>query len=179
MLKCPGTKIFKATTVVHKAVKFRSGGDSKWKRRSVGAPSRDVPSLSLFQTKSPCNSHYVIASRRHVMTSRDIMMPRRDVVTHIGIMYHDTQWHHVSSQLCPQETRFSVCFQPSDLDLWPMTLTYQLIQGMIMVHSSTKSGVRKSNGSGVRALTDTRTHRHTRPILYPRPLTREGIIYNL
>ncbi len=30
----------------------------KWKRRSVGAPSRDVPSLSLFQTKSRSDSHF-------------------------------------------------------------------------------------------------------------------------
>ncbi len=30
----------------------------EWKRRSVGAPSRDMPSLSLFQTNSPSNSHF-------------------------------------------------------------------------------------------------------------------------
>ncbi len=40
----------------------------KWKRRSVGAPSRDVPSLSLFQTKSPSSSHFPckVTPWRHV-----------------------------------------------------------------------------------------------------------------
>ncbi len=34
----------------------------QWKRRSVGVPSRDVPSLSLFHTKSPSSSHFPVVT---------------------------------------------------------------------------------------------------------------------
>ncbi len=71
-------------------------------------------------------------------------------------------------------------FQPGDLDLWPMTLTFELIRDIIKVNASTKFRVCMSNGSAMRALTDRQTHTHTQtgPILYPRPLTREGINLN-
>ncbi len=44
-------------------------------------------------------------------------------------------------------------FQPGDLDLWPW-----LIRDIIKVNASTKFRVCMSNGSAVRALTDTLTH---------------------
>ncbi len=56
-----------------------------------------------------------------------------------------------------------------------MTLTFELIRDIVTVNPSTKFRVRMSNGSAVRALTDGQTDGLTGPILYPRPLTREGI----
>ena len=58
-----------------------------------------------------------------------------------------------------------------------MTLTFELIRDIIKVNASIKYWVCMSNGSAMRALTDrqTDTHTQTGPILYPPPLTREGI----
>ena len=56
-----------------------------------------------------------------------------------------------------------------------MTLTFELIQDIVKVNACTKFWVRTSNGSAVRELIDAHTHRQTGPILYPRPLTQEGI----
>ncbi len=71
-----------------------------------------------------------------------------------------------------------------DLDLWPMTLTFELIWDMVKVNVFLKSLVRMSDGSVVRELTDAQTDRQTDmcltdrqtgPIPYPRPLTLEGM----
>ncbi len=58
-----------------------------------------------------------------------------------------------------------------------MTLTFEPIRDIIKVNASTKFRVCMSNGSAVRALTNrqTDTHTQTGPILYPGPLTREGM----
>ncbi len=53
-------------------------------------------------------------------------------------------------------------------------MTLKLVQDFVKVNP--KFRVRKSNGTAVSVLTNWQTHRHTGPILYPRPLTREGII---
>ncbi len=65
-----------------------------------------------------------------------------------------------------------------------MTLTFELVRDIIQGNVPAKFQVRSSNGSTMRALTDrqtdrhtdTQTHTQTGPILYPRPLTREGNI---
>ncbi len=60
-----------------------------------------------------------------------------------------------------------------------MTLTFELIRDIVKVNPSTKFRVRTLNGFAGRVLTDGQTDRwtdgQTGPILYPRPLTREGI----
>ncbi len=63
-----------------------------------------------------------------------------------------------------------------------MTLTIELIQDIVKVHPCTKYLVRRSNGSVVRALTDTHTHREgqtdgTDSITSTASLTREVKIY--
>ncbi len=56
--------------------------NDKWKRRSVGAPSRDVPSLSLFQTKSPSNSHFTSVGQTVYPWESWITDRRTDAQTH-------------------------------------------------------------------------------------------------
>ncbi len=86
---------------------------------------------------------------RHGVTSRDI-----------------TVWRHMASYVMavslhvPSHQKIHV-FQHGDLDLWPMTLTFELIRDIIMVHTSTKFWVCTSNSSPMRALTDTHTLTHT------------------
>ena len=54
-------------------------------------------------------------------------------------------------------------FWSGDLDLWPLTLTIELIEDIIKVNPCTKFRDPMSNGSAVRALTHghTHTHKHT------------------
>ncbi len=113
---------------------------------------------------------------RHGVTSRDVMTSWRHGVTSHDFLCHDSE----STWAIQSEVSKIHVFQHGDLDLWPMTLTFELVQDIIEVHTSTKFWVRTSNRSAVRALTDGQTdgqtNRQTGPILYPRPLTREGII---
>ena len=64
-----------------------------------------------------------------------------------------------------------------------LTLTFKLIQDLIKVNVPTNFQVGMSNRSTVRALnnrqTDRHTDRHTGPILYPWPLTPEGMSLSL
>ncbi len=52
-------------------------------------------------------------------------------------------------------------FQPSDFDLWRMTLTIKVIRDIIKVNPCAKFRDPRSNGSAVRELTNWQTHRHT------------------
>ena len=114
---------------------------------------------------------------RYVMTSRCDVMWRHDVRLWRHMMpYNMTKWNCEPSQ--PTWKSENNVFQPSDLDIWPMTLTFELIRDIVKVNPSTKFWVCTSNGSARRVLTDKHTHRCTGPILYPRPLTREGKIPN-
>ena len=111
-------------------------------------PSRVVPSLSVFLPKSPPNSHSICMTSRHVW-------------------HHDvTTWRHMTEQVIPNwmctgqliwnfKNRV---FQSSDLDLWPMSLTLELIRDIVNVDLSKKFWVRMSHGSPVRALTNRQTH---------------------
>ncbi len=120
-------------------------------------------------------------SSKDVMTSwRHDVVPWRYVTSWChAVTSHDVRCHDKLA-LCnsPIWNFGNHVFQPGDLDLWPMTLTFELIWDIIKVNASTKFRVCTSNGSAVRALTDRQTHTHTQtgPILYPRPLTREGIM---
>ena len=96
-----------------------------------------------------------------------------------------TSWRHMTScdmtkWTCTGLPIWKSVFQTSDLDLWPLTLTIELSWDFIKVNHGTKIQNRRSNGSAVRVLTNWQTHRwmdgQTGPILYPRSLTREGII---
>ena len=133
----------------------------KWKRLSVDRPSRGVPSLSVFLNKSRQRM-----SRCRAVTSRDVM-----TLLHMT-SYYLTKWTCTDQPISKSENHV---FQTSDLDLWPMTLTFELIWDIVKVNPSTKFGIRTFNGSAGRALTDRQTHTQTGPIPYPRSLTREGI----
>ena len=115
---------------------------------------RTFPRYALFASfLAQKSSKDVKTSWRRTMTSPDIMTSYRDIM-----------WRHVTSTsgvmtnwLCvihPAETSEITSFQPGDLDLWPMNLTYELIWYIIKVNASTKFRICMSNGSGVRALTD-------------------------
>ncbi len=78
--------------------------------------------------------------------------------------HHDvTAWHHVTSYVMTvslhgpsnQKCR-KITWRP-----WPLTLTFELVQDIIKVHTSTKFWVRTSNRSAVRALTDGQTNKQT------------------
>ncbi len=129
-------------------------------------------------------------SSTDVKTSQDVMPWHHDAVPwrHDVVLWrHDVVlWRHMTSGVMknwpcvihPAETSKITVFQPGDLDLGPMTLTFEVIRDIIKVNASTKFRDRMSNGSAGRALTDehthTQTHRRTGPIPYPQPLTREG-----
>ena len=81
--------------------------------------------------------------QQYVMTCREVTWRHRT-------------WQSVPVQANPSENHV---FQRSNLDLWPMTLTFQLIRDMVKVNLSTKFWVRMSNGSAGRALTNRHTHR--------------------
>ncbi len=73
----------------------------------------------------------------------------------MGIPLRQKPWSHI--------------FWPCDLDLWPTTLTYSpnLRAGWTPIPKI------KVVGQTVRPWECWQTHRHTGPILWPRPLTRE------
>ncbi len=118
-------------------------------------PSRVVPSFRYSCLKDMAGRH---------VTSYDITA-----------WYHVTSYAMVMNLYRPTHQKVKKsCF--STWRPWPMTLTLELIRDIIKVHPSTKFKVCMSNGSAGRALTDRHTDAQTGPILYPRPLTREGII---
>ena len=96
-------------------------GVHKWKRRSVDAPSRDVPSLSVFLPKS-CQR----MSKRHAVTSWRRTITSHDVMT----SYCDVMWRHMTSGVMtncvihPSETSKITFFNLATLtfDLWPWPL---------------------------------------------------------
>ncbi len=103
-------------------------------------------------------------SRRHAVTSHDVTWCQNVFTKWICAIY-------TGDIIKKSENHV---FQYGDLDLWPMTLTFELIRDFIKVNVPTYFWVRMSNRSTMRALNNRQTHRHTG--LYPRPLTREGKI---
>ncbi len=108
-------------------------------------PSRDVPSLSVFFPK--------VVNRRHVMWRQ-----------------RDVKWRHMPWQkwiygfiYTGHTTKKSEkhVFQNGDLHLWPVTLTFKLIQDITKDNVQTET-VQTPNGSAGRALTDRRTDRQDR-----------------
>ncbi len=162
----------------------------QWKRLSVDAPSRDVPSLSVFLPHRPSNTdipHNATAWTANYLKSwchavgvtftpwrHAIDVTWRHVTSwHPGVTSNDILCHDSGSiWAIPSEVSKIHVFQHGDLDLWPMTLIFELVRYIIKVHTSTKFWFRTVNRSAVRALTDTQTG----PIPYTRPLTREGKI---
>ncbi len=78
-----------------------------------------------------------------------------------------TLWHHdmASDDVMTEPIRNfgNHIFRPGDLDLWPMTLTFELIRQILGLYVKRFSQ------------TDRHTHTETGPIPYPWPLMREGI----
>ena len=125
-------------------------------------------------------------SSKDVKTSHEVM--KHAVMSHDVRCHAVTSWRYTTSYdmtkwTCPGQPIWKAenhVFQPRDLDLWPMTMTFKLIQYIVKVNPSTEFCVRTFNRSAGRALTDTQTHTQTHTqtglIPYPRPLTREGKI---
>ncbi len=126
-----------------------------------------------------------------VMSKHDATPRCHGMVSRRVTSRHDvTTWCHAVTSHCgnaimsmytrhPVKEAKNYVFQDGDLDLWPMTLTSELVRDMVKVNPSTKFWVRMFNGSVARALTDRHTDTQTGPILYPRPLMREGIKISL
>ncbi len=79
---------------------------------------------------------------------------------------HVTSWHHTIGQdlifvHSNQKILKMTFFWPCDLDLWPMTLTFELVREIIKVNPCVKFCDHTPNGSAVRALTDRHTDTHT------------------
>ncbi len=86
-----------------------------------------------------------VASWRHTMTSHNIITAHnRPLFCILALKLENSGNCH---------------FWPGDLDLWPMTLTIELIQDIIKVNPCTKFCVDMSNGSVVRVPTHRHTHR--------------------
>ncbi len=140
---------------------------SHWKRRSVGVPSRDVPSLSLslFQTKSPSNSHGDVVWRWDVMvTSHDVVTSWRDV------RWPVLSWQNVqrlTHQKLWKITFFNLVTLTFDLWPWPSNSSEILPRSITKPNFATVCQT-------VQPWEHSQTHRQTGPIPYPRPLTREG-----
>ena len=64
-----------------------------------------------------------------------------------------------------QAKSLKITFQLDDLDLWPMTLTFKLVQDVIKINPCTKFQDSTPNGSTVRALTDRQTDTRAAPFL--------------
>ena len=130
----------------------------KWKRLSVDAPSRDVPSLSVFLPKS---------------RQKDVKTSCRDVMT----SYHDVTWRHdvmpwrhmtsgvMTNWLCvihPSETSEITFFNLATLtfDLWPWPLNLaEIISRSFPLPNLVTLG--QTVQPWERWLTDTQTHRQT------------------
>ena len=117
--------------------------------------------VSILAQKVVKGCQYV-ALWRH-MTSWHCAVTSGDVTT----LLHMTSYY-MTKRTCTDQPIWKSenhVFQPSDLDLWPMTLTFELIRDIVKVNPSTKSGVCTFNGSAGKALTDehtdTQKHRHT------------------
>ncbi len=110
------------------------------------------PSLHSWDTKT------VLASRwlQQRMNTPELWRPS-----------HIVPWTCTGRPIRKSENHF---FQSGDLDLWPITLTFELLRDIIKVNLPTNFRVHRSKHSVMRAL----NNRHTGPILYPRPLTQEG-----
>ncbi len=130
---------------------------------NAGALTRPPATCPLCQYSCPkvvkgCQDvilSYHDVTWRHTVTSRDVMMWRHMTS---GVM---TNWLNANS---PIWNFGNHVFQPGNLDLWPMTLTFELIWDIIKINASIKFQVCMSNGSAVRALTNrqcTQTHWHT------------------
>ncbi len=83
--------------------------------------------------------HYLL----RFAVDNDVMTSHRDVTwchyitlwCHIMTPYNMTKW---TCTVNPLENPKKHIFQPSNLDLWPMTLTFKLIQNIVKVNLSTK-----------------------------------------
>ena len=83
----------------------------------------------------------------HTMTSHVVMMLQHRPEFSVSLSKWETLGNHV--------------FWPGDLDLWPMTLIFKLIQEVMKVKPCTKFRDHRSNGSAGRVLTEGQTHTHT------------------
>ena len=104
----------------------------------------------------------------------------RDVTWHHAVTSHDVMvWRHMPSfcndRMYLSETSEITFFNLATLtfDLWPLNLA-EIISRSFPLPNFVTLG--QTVQPWERWLTDTQTHRHTGPILYPRPLTREGTI---
>ncbi len=104
------------------------------------------------------------------LTTKNTWKWRQDVVQRCYVIpwRHMTSWCRMIGQYLVSvhsKTPWNQVFWPCDLDLWPMTLTLELIQDIIKVNPCAKFRDHMSSGPVVRVLTNRQTHRQTRPYL--------------
>ncbi len=111
-----------------------------------------------------------------------MMSPRHNVTSHVVTsLAMSLRWDQTSLNnaelLCNE-------FSPGDLDLWPMTFSYNPSPAKVKVNSHTKSKVIGQTVRPWELLTDGQTdrqtdkHRNTASILWPRPVMREVTSFN-
>ena len=108
-----------------------------------------VPNLPIGRQMTSCGD--IIPWRHDVMTSYH-------EVTYI-IMSHHTPAFCILA-LKPENHRHRV-FWPGDLDLWPMTLTIEVVRDFIKVNLFVEFGEHTSIRSAVRVFTKWHTHTQT------------------
>ncbi len=122
---------------------------------------RALPRHALFASTFGQKSSKDVKTSRHDATWRHDVVPWRHMTS-----WCDVAWRPFVMTECTNcnlsETSEITFF---NLDLWPMTLTFELIRD-IKVNASTKYWVCMSNGSAVRVLTDRHTHTHGRNRFY-------------
>ena len=132
-------------------------------------PSCAVPSLSVFFTERLSNTimvwHHMTSWRgvASYLTLHDFLCHGRERE------YIVTKWIHTG----PFWYTKNDVFQYGDLDLWPWTSNLAEILRSIAKPNFVTLG--QTFRLWERSLTDRHTHRKTGPMLYSRPLMREGI----
>ena len=134
---------------------------TKWKRLSVHVPPAFPKWYSPFAQKSFFNFLLWIErwTQNHYVTSLDVMTSYRDLTWRHDVIL----WCHMKSHRGPLRFDMGIPFRqkpgnhivwPYDLDLWPITLTYNPSLAKVKVNPHTKNQGHRSNGSAVRVLTD-------------------------
>ncbi len=126
-------------------------------------PTRVLPSLSVFLPKRLSIIDCIYAF--HVLLSI-ILSRKRNLTSHYNVT-----WLHMTLQL---KWNFqNHVFQPSDLDIWPITRPLIILWDNVRVNFCAKYWIHTSIGSSVKALTNRWTHTQT---LSPQPLTLNWMI---
>ncbi len=144
-LRIPCTPLFRYLRVYTYVMKT----PERWR----ALPRRGLFVSILAQSRQRMSRRHAVTSWRRTMASHDVMTSYCDVTWRQVI-----KWNHNRQ---PFRNTRKWRFQCGDLDLWPMTLTFELGWDLTKVYFHTKFRDPRSNGLAVRALTNWQTHTHT------------------